>query len=469
MYSITQNNIISNGNFNLLSDVIINFKNHYKSLTRKSIVNLFKYLDDKFFEEKSWKDDFYNKGFIKRTLITSIGEIHFKRRYYVSKNKDQHSNFFYIDSFFNITKYARITIDAIIELTKTATLVNGSYAAKHALLDCTVSRQSVTNILKKFKPLDNFNNLKLADNTEYKKMSKEVVYVELDEAHCSLQNKKNVVANLALVHTGHSIGTFASKRKELENKHYFGDLNADTSSFCDRIYDYIQKRYRLKDLKYIFVSGDGASWINSFTNKLRNCFKTTHIKIIQVLDKFHFRKRLTSIFSGNKKIINMIISELNSLNPEMFTFIANDFYDKNPNHKCNPNQFRKHVNYICNNFKYIKNNLHPKYKTPCSMEGHVSHVLAKRLTSRPKGFCKETLQSLIQLLILKSNNFKLTDRIISLFLKNTDKGFKYKGLRVNKYIKRYYDLNINLQIMNSNNSKLKEYFNNIISPKWFYS
>ena len=33
--------------------------------------------------KKILKDDFYNKGFIKRTLITSIGEIHFKRRYYV--------------------------------------------------------------------------------------------------------------------------------------------------------------------------------------------------------------------------------------------------------------------------------------------------------------------------------------------------------------------------------------------------
>ena len=133
---------------------------------------------------------------------------------------------------------------------------------------------------------------------------------------------------MALVHTGHKATTFASKRKELENKHYFGDLNADTSLFCDRVYDYIQKRFKLSDLKYIFISGDGAWWINSFANKLRDCFKITPIKVIQVLDKFHLRKRLTTIFSSNRKIINMIFKELKDLDAQKFALIANDFYEK---------------------------------------------------------------------------------------------------------------------------------------------
>src|SRR5690554_1779124 len=105
MSSITQTNKNLNSNFifKSLSDVITNFKSTSKVLARNAVVNLFKLLDDKFFEEKLWQDDFVNKGFVERTLITSIGEIHFKRRYYVSKNKELFANFFYIDRLFKIT------------------------------------------------------------------------------------------------------------------------------------------------------------------------------------------------------------------------------------------------------------------------------------------------------------------------------------------------------------------------------
>lgn len=471
MSSITQTNKNLNSNFifKSLSDVITNFKSKSKLLARNAVVNLFKLLDDNFFEEKLWHDDFINKGFVERTLITSIGQIQFKRRYYVSRDKEHFSNFFYIDRLFKITKYARITLDAIKALTKQATLVNGSYAATNALWNCSVSRQSVSNILKKYNPLDNYGILRINENIEYQQFSKKVIYIELDEAHCNLQEKKNIIANLALVHTGHKATTFASKRKELENKHYFGDLNADTSLFCDRVYDYIQKRFKLSDLKYIFISGDGAWWINSFANKLRDCFKITPIKVIQVLDKFHLRKRITTIFSSNKKVISIIFKELKDLDAQKFALIANDFYEKNPDHKCKPSQFQNHVNYICNNLAFIKNNLHPEYKTPCSMEGHVSHVLAKRLTSRPKGFCRKTLASLIQLLILKANKLSLTNDNILLWQEDLEKEIKPKILRINKYIKREYDYNINLQIMNSANSKLKDFIHNITSPKWYYS
>jgi hypothetical protein len=45
-------------------------------------------------------------------------------------------------------------------------------------------------------------------------LAKETVYIELDEAHCNLQEKqfqgkrkKNALANLGLLHTGHSPDT----------------------------------------------------------------------------------------------------------------------------------------------------------------------------------------------------------------------------------------------------------------------
>lgn len=479
MNSIAQVNHFSSNNYNnfhSLSDVIFRHKAYSKELARVSLIDLFNTLDERFYKLGSWKKHYKFHGYNKpRTLITSIGAITFKRRYYVALDKTKYSNFYFIDIFFRIVKYSRITNDAIYALTKLATEVNASYAANNALWDCRVSRQSVSNILKSFTPMEN-DIPRIPEIIERYHESKETLFIELDEAHCNLQlknnlgkQKKNKIAKLVLLHTGHNHSTFASKRKELENKHYFGDLNADTSLLVDRVNDYIQNRFKTDDIKRIFVSGDGAWWINSFARHLKSCLKDNDIEVIQVLDKFHLRKRLTRIFSSNKALINLIFSNLDTLTDEEFMLIANDFYANNPDHKLNPNVFKSNVNFICNNFEYIKNNNHPNYTTPCSMEGHISHVYASRLTSRPKGFSIKTLESLVGLLVLKANLHEITIQDLLEWKKPISKEIKVRSLSANKMIQKYYDFNIDLEIMNSSNTKMKDHIHNITSPKWYYS
>ena len=478
MNIISNSNTVLNSNFHnfSFSDVVFRFKEYSKELTRQSIIECLETIDNKYFKSKLWKRTHKNHGFKERTLLTSIGVITFKRRYYIALDKSQGTdNFFYVDNLLGIHKYSRLSIDAIIELTKVATEVNSSYAARKALIDTEVSRQTVSNILQNYKIVDQ-DLPRIDEIIEKYNESKETIYIELDEAHCNLQEKqanskrsKNIIANLALLHTGHSSKTLASKRKELENKHYFGGLNADTSLFADRIYDYILKRFKANEIKYIFVSGDGAKWINSFASNLRNCFREYNIRIIQVLDKFHLRKRLTSIFSGNKDMINFFFSNLKTLDENQFKIIARYFYENNPDHKLNPIIFNSHVRYICNNFKYIKNQLHPKYKTSCSMEGHVSHVLASRLTSRPKGFKRTTLENLIQLLVMRANLHELTIQDILEWKKPIQEIKKVRSIAANKMYKKFYDFNIELAIKESNNTKVKDFIHKLTSPKWLYS
>lgn len=56
-----------------------------------------KSVDDKFFRNGSWKELYTNNGFVWRHIITPLGKISFKRRYYMSKDKNQHDNFYYVD------------------------------------------------------------------------------------------------------------------------------------------------------------------------------------------------------------------------------------------------------------------------------------------------------------------------------------------------------------------------------------
>ncbi|MFA5566997.1 MAG: ISLre2 family transposase [Acidimicrobiia bacterium] len=470
MNMIAQNTEKVNGeNKFLFADFILKSKQHAKELTRESIVETIQMYDDLYFKSKLWKDEFINHGFVNRVLITQVGEIKFKRRYYIAKDKQKNSNFFFIDSLFSLSKYSRLTDDAKQALVVLTSKNNASYAADNALWDTVVSRQTVSNILRELQTVKDDMPV-IPEIMERYNQSVKTLYLEMDEAHCNLQARRNIVANLALIHTGHSKSNYACKRKQLENKHYLGGLNVNTTVFIDRIYDYISRRYNPKELKYVFISGDGAKWINSVSQKLKRCLSAHNIKVIQVLDKFHLRKRLTSIFSANNKMINYLLKNFTEITEDSFRLIADTFYKNKQEHKCNEQKFKNHVNYICNNYDFIKNLKHPEYKTSCSMEGHISHVLASKLTSRPKGFSKDTLETMVQLLILKANMHELS--IEDLYAWRNHKATesaKSKKKTTHKRYKRIYDITVPLELTKSNNTKMKDFIKSLVSPKWFYS
>ena len=66
------------------------------------------------------------------------------------------------------------------------------------------------------------------------------------------------------------------------------------------------------------------------------------------------------------------------------------------------------MNYILNNWnerQLYQNNSYMK----CSMESHISHVLADIFTSRPKAYSKKGLRQLLKLRILKINKIDIKE------------------------------------------------------------
>jgi len=201
---IAQNTEKVNGeNKFLFADFILKSKQHAKELTRESIVETIQMYDDLYFKSKLWKDEFINHGFVNRVLITQVGEIKFKRRYYIAKDKQKNSNFFFIDSLFSLSKYSRLTDDAKQALVVLTSKNNASYAADNALWDTVVSRQTVSNILRELQTVKDDMPV-IPEIMERYNQSVKTLYLEMDEAHCNLQARRNIVANLALIHTGHS-------------------------------------------------------------------------------------------------------------------------------------------------------------------------------------------------------------------------------------------------------------------------
>lgn len=69
----------------------------------------------------------------------------------------------------------------------------------------------------------------------------------------------------------------------------------------------------------------------------------------------------------------------------------------------------------------------------CSAEGHISHVLSARLSSRPLGWSKEGLKIMAKLRVFSRNGGNL--REISIY-KEEDKAFKLSKKKIKETIKR---------------------------------
>jgi hypothetical protein len=68
--------------------------------------------------------------------------------------------------------------------------------------------------------------------------------------------------------------------------------------------------------------------------------------------------------------------------------------------------------YILGNWAGIRNQYEPDY-VGCSAEGHVSHILSSRLSSRPLGWCKTGVDQMSRLRAFEANSGKVYDLMLA--------------------------------------------------------
>ena len=107
-------------------------------------------------------------------------------------------------------------------------------------------------------------------------------------------------------------------------------------------------------------------------------------------------------------------------------------------------------NYILNNWKerqtYLKN---PYIK--CSMESHISHIIADLFTSRPKAYSKNGLRKLLKLRLLKINKVDIKQLYLNQLINpptkkennqikiNANKIIFPTDTKINKYLNNFYN------------------------------
>ena len=117
---------------------------------------------------------------------------------------------------------------------------------------------------------------------------------------------------------------------------------------------------------------------------------------------------MTYIF-GKKKIKKIAMEYLKAKRTDDFNILVGLEIQESP-HK--EQYMREKANYLINHIDNIINQDDEAYKVVCSMEGHVSHVLASRMASRPKAFCDSTIEGYVQALTAKANKIILTPQLL---------------------------------------------------------
>lgn len=329
--------------------------------------------------KKSWSID---KKLQEKTLTTIFGDVHYQRTYFVSKFGKGYSHL--CDRIFGIEPHERCDMNVKAKMVENA--IDMSYEKSSRVFESKMSKQTVLNSIREIE------NDRLSLKASIEKSCVEVLYVDADEDHVALQDGSSVMPYLAYVHEGYVDKD--KPRKELKNIRYFSGMYRNSEEFWLEVANYIEENYDTDYLKAVYLAGDGAAWIKQGVHWLPKA------KI--VLDKYHLNKYIISA-TGNV--------------PEMRTDIWRALYKKDLNQAKNvfddilicadsPQRLEainKTWQYIKGNWEGIMNSYDAQY-IGCSAEGHVSHILSERLSSRPLGWSYVGVDDMAKLRAFRANN-----------------------------------------------------------------
>ncbi len=336
-----------------------------------------------------------------KQLTTSLGDVQFRKTLF--KNKETGKSEYLLDRILGLDPGVRLTEDAVARLLEEAVQTSYRRGGEETSLTSEVSKQTVKNKI---------HQLTFPKNEEAPLTKKEVeyLYIDADEDHVSLQfrdkkgdleklknNRKNncLITKLVYVYDGVEKESPQSNRYCLTNRHYFCGVSQGKGNeeFWDEVYDYIDNHYDLSKVKKIYVNSDGGAWIKAGIKRIHGA--------VHVLDEFHLSKYLIKLTSHMK-------DSQEDAKEELYKAIRNktkkDFQDivKQLEDCLSDEVGLKRITeakeYILSNWTAARLRLqHKEGVKGSSTEGHVSHVLSSRMSSRPMGWSIKGAEKMAQL------------------------------------------------------------------------
>jgi hypothetical protein len=335
------------------------------------------------------------------TLGTSLGEVKYHKTLF--KNKFTGERKYLLDELMGIESHARMTEDAVARILEEA--VDSSYkkgGIQASISNFTVTKQTTMNKIHQLQ----FPKIEALENERKVKC----LYIDADEDHVSLQylhEKGDIADSMSNTYMPKIVYVYEDivadgDRHRLKNVKYFGggyDGTQGTRQLWDEVFEYIKKSYDSDVLERIYINGDGASWIKSGAN--------IHAKAIFVLDKFHLHKYIlaaTSHLMDSKEDARIEIWQgikRKSKKSVKSTFEHILYLTESESRQV---AVEKAQTYILSNWPAIMNGIKNETENlHCSAEGHVSHIYADRMSSRPLGWSRIGADKMSRLRVYQFN------------------------------------------------------------------
>ena len=450
-YFNNMNYVDKKGTFSNYYNFINDLDSFNDSFIKDIIKSYFQYIDECFFNSSYRKKLCKSNGFYERkNFVTLFGEITFKRRYYYDTTSNEY--FFFTDLFLGLPKRKHFDPFVCAEICEQAT--TESYSKTGKIIANKIGKRISNNI--------NINratarNIVLAFNPEYNEINDlkrvEKLFIMLDEKFIGSQfnEGKDFMTKASVIFEDYE-KEYSYKKKETSKTRYklvnpHACASIDNTLLEDTI-DYIYNNYDVNRIKEINFMGDCAKWIKEFPKS--NWFKfTSDTKVQFAMDNFHFKQALINLTTKkNNDIYEALLESVNSNNKKDFKLLIEQFKDLNQDRI---ETIENKEKYILNNWKERQTYLNNKYMR-CSMESHISHILADLFTARPKAYSKKGLNHLLKLRLLKVNGTDIKKLYLNKLINpseinecntqtkiNVNKIIFPTDTKTNKYLNNFYN------------------------------
>lgn len=390
-----------------IAEYVMGITQELHTLGLRMIQESLEMMDQMIFESPIRKRKWVVETRSRKQLITSLGTVHFQKTLYT--NKESGDSKYLLDCLLGLCPHERMTDDAKANVLKEAVQSSYRRGGEEASLETDVSKQTVKNLL---------HSLEFPTEPKKPEEKKEVeyLYIDADEDHISKQfnqkkgdlvenenHQKNncMIAKLVYVYEGIEREAPKSKRHKLVNPYYFSRVCSGEANlkFWDEVYAYLDANYDLEKVKRIYVNGDGGGWIKAGMKRISG--------MTYALDEFHLEKYLI-------KLTNHMLDEKDTARDELRRIIRKETKKEFTEKVTEPEEYQRTPGglkkmeeakeYILSNWTAAKIRLkHKDGLLGCSAEGHVSHVLSDRMSSRPMGWSVKGAANMVQLRAYERN------------------------------------------------------------------
>jgi hypothetical protein len=343
---------------------------------------------------------------VPRTVFTALGSFTYRRTYF----NLPHGRSYILDNILEVSSYERIDAGVSAQLVNLS--AQHSYGRSADIgTGGQISRQSVKNKV--------MNTGELSYIPEKAKNTPEALHIFADEDHVNLQNGKNTIVPLITVCEGKS--SICKGRNKLIAPFHVHGYGIKPDTYWEYVFALCASRYDMSKVKRIYIYSDAAEWIAKFKNVFPNA--------IHVLDRFHFKKRCKSLFSGkicstfNLDAHRAIRNDDKANFSRIMQNMLYEVFEKMPVSEERENKLKRiteNASYIINHWEAIQNMKHPG-SIGSSTEAMVSHVLSARLSRNPMGWSKEGLSKMSMIRVFVINGGKIEPADTLAWKQNPDK------------------------------------------------